>query len=495
MGRLISRSQYLMGLQCPKRLWLYKNRRALLPPQDEAARVQLASGAAVEALGRGLYPGGRLIQVGASAFRRAMADTARGIKKGSVLYGATVSAGGMFARCDILSPAPGGAWDLVDVTSALTAREEHVQGLAAQACALSAAGLKVRSALLARVNRDYVRATPVSPRDFFVAEDLTAPVMEAARLLPSALQGLDAELSSPEEPRTPIGERCLVPHECPFRAYCWKGLPPLSVFNLPRLSWEKRGALRLMGITAAADIPDTFELEPWQRRCVEAARTGRPVMDAAAIRAFLAGLSYPLYHIDFETVMSAIPLYDGTRPYQQVPFQVSLHVQPSPGAASSHFEHLASPAGDPRPGVADFLLSHIGPDGSLVAYNSPFEEARLMETARDLGGRASALAGFAARLRDLAAPFRDRAYVHPAFNGSYSLKKVLPVIAPELSYDGLSISGGAQAQFTFLAMAEGRLSPAEAGRAAAGLKEYCGRDTLAMVRILEELYRVSKEER
>ena len=489
MAKRISKSQFLMGLQCPKRLWLYNYRKDLIPPADPARQKLFDEGHAVDELSRGYFKGGKLVAFDYRQLSHALKHTAWLMESGAkLIYEGAFTAAGVLIRCDMLKKNADGSWDLIEVKSSTAVKEEHLPDAALQRCVLEAAGLKIKKTWLMHINREFVKQGPIDPKAFFKRKDIT---QETAALLPAIAENLEKfmeVLAAQNAPEVSIGRQCSAPYDCDFTGHCWKGVPEYSIYNIPRLTWEKKNTLKAMGIMKFSDVPETFDLNGAQRLYLQVEKTGRPVIDKAALADFLKELEYPLYHVDFETLMPGIPLYDGSRPYQQVPFQVSLHVQAGKGAEPRHFEYLGDPAGDPRPGLIGFLARHIGPAGSLLAYNSAFEASRMKELAADFPALGAALPGFAGRLKDLMKPFQQQAYVLPEFRGRYSIKVILPALAPGMSYKDMAIGNGADAQLAYAGMVAGKLNPDEMARARRDLKAYCGQDTLAMVKILARLY-------
>lgn len=489
MTKRISKSQYMMGVQCPKKLWLYNFRKDLIPPVDAAKQRLFDEGHAVDELSRGYYKGGKLVAFDYRQLSHAIKHTDWLMNEdgAKLIYEGAFAAVGVLIRCDMLKKNPDGSWDLIEVKSSTSVKEEHIPDAALQRYVLEAAGVKVGKVWLMHINPKFVKDGPINPKKFFTKADITG---ETAALLPAVRENLDKfmEALAGPCPEPGIGRHCSDPYDCDFRHHCWKDVPPYSIYDIPRLGWDKKNTLKAMGIINFRDVPDTFDLNTAQRLCLQVERTGRPVVDKAALAAFLATLRYPLYHIDFETIMPGIPLYEGTRPYQQVPFQVSLHIQDAPGAEPRHLEYLANPAGDPRPGLVAFLLNNIGPEGSLLAYNAAFEVSRLKELAEGFTGPAEALLALAGRAVDLMAPFKAQAYVLPEFHGRYSIKVLLPAMVPGMTYEGMAIANGADAQQAFSAMAAGKMDRADIEKTKEALLVYCGQDTLAMVKILAKLY-------
>ena len=489
MAKRISKSQFMMGLQCPKRLWLYNYRKDLIPPIDPAKQKLFDEGHAVDELSRNYFKGGKLVAFDYRQLSHAIKHTAWLMENGAkLIYEGAFTAASVLIRCDMLKKNPDGSWDLIEVKSSTAVKEEHLPDAALQRYVLQAAGLKLKKVWLMHVNREFVKQGPINPKEFFRRKDITE---KTAALLPAISEDLEKfmeVLAAREAPEISIGRRCSTPYGCDFSAHCWKGMPEYSIYNIPRLTWEKKNTLKAMGIMKFSDVPETFDLNATHRLYLQVEKSGKPVIDRVALADFLKELEYPLYHVDFETLMPGIPLYDSSRPYQQVPFQVSIHVQESKGAEPHHLEYLGDPAGDPRPGLIAFMAKHISPKGSLLAYNAAFEASRIKEMAEDFPALKTALLDFATRLKDLMKPFQQQVYVLPEFRGRYSIKVILPALVPGMSYKDLAIGNGGDAQLAYAGMVAGRLNLQEIEQARQDLKIYCGRDTLAMVKILDRLY-------
>ena len=240
-----------------------------------------------------------------------------------------------------------------------------------------------------------------------------------------------------------------------------------------------------MGVESIGDIPDDFELTEIQRRAATSVQTGTPWFNPDLGKQ-LESLQYPLSFMDFETVNPAIPRFPGMRPYVHLPFQWSVHVQREPGAAPQHHEFLASDSSDPRCEFIASLCSALGDHGTIVVYNAAFESGRLSELATWFPELAEGIKDIQARLWDLLPIVRNHAY-HPAFAGSFSLKSVLPALVPDLTYEGMGVANGQDAGWAWVSLIRGAGNQAEHERLRKALLDYCGQDTLALVKVLEKL--------
>jgi hypothetical protein len=246
--------------------------------------------------------------------------------------------------------------------------------------------------------------------------------------------------------------------------------------------------LEELGIASIRDIPDDFELSEIQRRAAKCVQTGEPWF-SPALSAGLDKLEYPLRFVDFETINPCVPRFAGMRPYDQLPFQFSIHSQNEPGAILEHHEFLAPDANDPRREFISSLFATLGETGSIVVYSS-FEAQRLSELAAWLPEYAEGINAIQRRLFDLLPVVREHVY-HPAFAGSYSIKSVLPALVPDMTYDGMEVANGQDAGLAWESLVRGAANGSEHDRIRKALLEYCGQDTLAMVRLLGKLQRIS----
>ena len=481
----LSKSQFIRGLQCPKSLWLLKNRPELRDPVDAATQARFDVGIEVGILAQQLFPNGESIKFSGGNFKEMLARTRQLITQGATtIYEASFSFDNIFVMVDILHKGKKG-WEIHEVKSSTGVKEVHVHDAGIQYYVLTGKGLDVARTTIVHLDTSYVRQGELDLCSLFFIADVTEPVLAKQDFLRAELTAMRQEIKT-GMPDRDIGVQCNDPYPCDFIGHCWQHIPEYSIFNLARLKQEKKFDLYSRGIVRLEDIPEDYPLSVSQRIQVECARDNSELIRRDAIRVFLTELWFPLYFLDFETFQQPVPLFDGVRPYQQIPFQYSLHTLAGPDGDLDHQEFLAPAGRDPRRELAERLVVDIPGPGCVLAYNQVFEKGvirRLAEAYPDLREKLLAIHD---NIRDLMAPFLKKDFYLPQMRGSYSIKYVLPALVPELSYQGLAIADGDQAMnaYATLHLLKDEREIEEKRRA---LLEYCRMDTLAMVRIWERL--------
>jgi hypothetical protein len=481
-GKLLSKSRYLSGLQCPKLLWVSVNEPNRLPPVDPATQYTFDQGHEVGKLAQQLFPGG--IELPTDGFMANIKQTRDTLALRRPLFEAGFMAGRLFCRVDVLTPDGDDGWDITEVKSTTEVKEEQRQDIAFQRHVCTRAGLNIRHCCIMHINNRYIKQGELDPGKFFIIEDVTDSLDDYSAGLEDSIDEMLSCLEG-EEPGGIIGRRCNDPYDCGLQDECWAGLPDHHVMTLA--SGKKLGEeLLRRGILAITEIPDDVPLNAKQRIQRNCLLCGKPHLNPAELKAFLKKLVLPLYFLDFESFQTAIPRYDGTRPYQQIPFQFSLHVYSGDGEPLSHRDYLADGPADPRPGLLNKLGEAIGTAGSVVAYNAAFESRLLQDAADAFPAHQPWIGDVLGRVVDLMAPFRGFLYYHPSQGGSYSIKKVLPALTG-ISYDGLDIGEGSQASLMYMESIFGAMDETERQEIRCNLETYCGQDTEGMVRIVEKL--------
>lgn len=488
----LSKSKYLLGLQCPKLLWYHYNAKDEIPQISADTQAIFEQGHLVGAYAKRLYPGGIEVAEGIYDYERVTAETQALIARRAPLFEPAFRYKNVYARADILNPVGTDAWELIEVKSSTDVKDINLHDLALQWYAYDGAGLRIERCFLLHINRDYVRHGDIDVQKLFVREDVTAQVK---KLLPTVEANVDemiATIGAPSCPAVPIGLCCYDPYPCVLQEQCFAFLPRHNPLTLQSIRKKKAFALIESGMSDLTELDDGVSLTARQKIQIKSLRTQKEFIDKRTIRSFLNALVYPLYFLDFESICPAIPLYDNSSPYQQIPFQFSLHVQSSPGAAPDLFGSLADGRDDPRVQFLSLLRSHLGDKGSIVSYNASFEKNILKQTCEVYPAYRAWNKTVQRRFVDLLKPFQAFSYYHYAQLGSASIKSVLPVLTGH-GYEDMPIAEGGMASREFMRITHGQdIPPAERESVRKNLEEYCKLDTMAMIKIIDKLREMSE---
>jgi hypothetical protein len=375
------------------------------------------------------------------------------------------------------------SYDLYEIKSSTGVDKEIVYDVTFQAAVLEDQ-IMVDHFYVLHLGKEYNRAGELDLSSLFIAEDISDKVNA---LKPEVLQLREQALHVAQLKDYGDAEICLSPKDCPCPEICHPGLPDFSIFDIPRLNRNKKLQLLKNGIKAAKDIPLSFDLNDKQRQVADCARTNTEHIDKASLQVELDRLKYPLLFLDYETCISAIPQYDGYQPQQQIVFQYSLHRLDQPDGDPKHFCCVAVTTGDPSLEVLKHLSMDLGSSGTVIVWNKAFEMTRNSEMAKLHPGHAGFLEDVNTRIYDLGELVNLGYYVHPGFKGSWSIKHVLPVMVPELTYNGLAINKGDQASMAWWNMTFGNVEDQEKENLIKALEIYCELDTLAMVEIYNKV--------
>jgi hypothetical protein len=407
----------------------------------------------------------------------------------TILYEATFLYDDVLAALDILLKDEEG-WKAYEVKSSTKVSETYIKDAAIQYYTITNSGIDLKDISIVHINNQYTKDGELDIHQLFTIESVYDQVLEFLPRIPNEIRRLKSVIESPDIPNVDIGNHCFEPYDCDFRGTCWKHIPDYSVFDISRLNKDKKFDLYNTGVITLDDIDlSQTDLNANQVLQVQSEINGTSHIDIEEIRNFTNGLNYPLYYLDFETIGSAVPKYNGSRPYQQLVFQYSLHIQKTSTSELEHREYLADSSQDPRIGFIEKMINDCGISGDIIVYNIGFERGKLNDLIEVFPEYSNELRGIVNRLKDLMIPFQQKWYYTPEMKGSYSIKSVLPALVPELSYNDLEIKEGGTASNTFLSMVNGTFE-GDVEETRRQLLEYCKLDTYAMVKILDKLLQV-----
>ena len=491
----LSKSLYIRGLQCEKSLWLKKKKPEVLQAPDDGAQAVFDTGTSVGELACELFSGGKRIEY-TDDFSSQMAKTKKLMGHGTkVIYEATFCFDGILVMVDILCVGDDGLV-INEVKSSTSVKEVYIDDSAIQHYVLSSLGYNVSAVNIIHIDSNYVRGEKLELDKFFHIEDVTEQVKQKQADIPKILSKFDEILSKNVEPEIDIGVQCANPYLCDAWEYCWReqrGIPEYSIFDISGLRNKKKFELYKNGIVKFEDIKELDKFNVSQQIQIRSELSKEQIIDKEAIKEFLETLSYPLYHLDFETFQQAVPEFIGLSPYEQIPFQFSIHKDDGKGNLE-HFEFLAEVGTDPRYELALNLIKFIPQDACVLAYNMSFEKRVIRRLAEIYPQISNELMAIHDNIKDLMAPFANKSYYHPKMQGSYSIKYVLPALVPEFesAYKDLNlIHHGGEAMQVYEAMAYMPAKERDAYKKA--LLAYCKLDTLAMIKVLEKLREVAKQ--
>lgn len=483
----LSKSRFMAGVQCLKRLYFQVHRPDLAAQPEESALATLQQGKQVGELAREAFPDGVLVQADKLKLPEAITRTAQLIADRDVktIFEGSFRQDDIVVRTDILARKPQGGWRLVEVKASTEIKKHHPYDVGIQQHVLNASRLETTPCLM-HVNRDYVYdGREYDLERLFTIRNLGPEVEKLRAKLPELIRQQRVVLSRPDPPEIASGPHCKDPIRCEFFDHCNPELPDDHVQLLPAISTARLSQLAAMGVASIHDIPANFPLSARQRRVCDCVQTGAAWF-GEGLKEAIGQLEYPLHFMDFETVNPALPRFAGMRPYDPIPFQWSIHIRKTPGGPTEHHEFLAGDESDPRLLFLTSLLEALGQGGHVIVYNQTFESQRLEDLARWIPEYAGRIGQIQARLWDLLDAVRKYVY-HPRFRGSFSLKHVLPALIPDMTYAGMQVADGEEAGLAWEKMVRGLVSEQERARLRNALLEYCSLDTLAMIQLLDFL--------
>lgn len=490
---LLSKSDYLLYLKHPAWLWLKKHDKERLPRIDDNTQAVFDAGNLFEGYAEKHFDNG--VRLGFTDYASYLAlpeQTLEALLGGvKTIFQARFLAGQITCICDVINVVADKTFDLYEIKSSTSAKPEHIIDLAFQVKVIEESGFKVRNVFVIHVNNGYVRNGDIDPKEFSNISDVTDKVRAKEEFTASKL---DEALTTMQLSEVPDLSPSLAGNGA-FGEWLeiyksLNDLPKDTIYDLCGLNASKVEAFESAGIYTLQEIPDDYKLTPKQALQVQAAKLDQQLILSEPIREFLSHLEFPLYFLDYETLGGIVPAFDGLKPYQQVPFQYSLHIIDSPDADLRHEEYLHREATNPCEQLSSSLRNHIGDKGTVIVWNESFEKKCNSLLGEIVTDHTEFLNQVNDRIVDLMIPFAKGWFVDKRFCGSASIKNVLPVIAPHLSYKTLGIQEGASAQRLWTQSVIDGKDHIDKEVLFADLIEYCKLDTLAMVEAFNVLRKI-----
>jgi hypothetical protein len=480
----LSKTKLTAFEQCPRRLWLSVHRPELAQESD-LVQQGFASGHEVGALACAALSDGVMIEAEPDLGAAIARTTELVIAGDRPLFEATFVHDGLLVRVDIMEPDGAGGWRVAEVKSTTGAKAYHWADLATQLWVMRESGIKISGAAIRHLDRGFRLDEAGVYEGLFL--DSSAPDLEPIiQARPNVASAARTTLAGPEPDIAP-GAQCGDPFACPFEGWCGRDLPPppeWPIALLPRTGAMVAAHWAEKGVHDLSQVPEGAFANRLHDRIHRATLTGIAYHDRDGACAVIDNWAYPRIYLDFETIQHVVPRWMGTGPYGQVPFQFSAHIEEADGDVQ-HVGFLSTDGADPRPAITEALAALPG-QGAVIAYNAAFERRCLLDLAEAVPTHAEALRSLASRLVDLLPVTRYHWY-HRDQRGSWSIKHVLPTIAPELDYAGLEVKDGTLAMEAWREAADPATTSERHAAIRVALEAYCARDTFAMVILLRRL--------
>lgn len=487
LPRLLSKTKLMRGYRCLKAIYLTIHQPSAEAPITPELQALFDQGNAVGMAARTYFPGGVLIDNVPWDFTGTLAKTREAMANGAtIIYEAAFEHMGCYARADIIVLSPEtNRWRIYEVKSTTKVKPEHLEDVGLQTWIMAKCDVLIEQVNIMHLN-PACRYPDLS--NLFCTEDVTQQMREQYITVKPKLHEIFSVIATPNTPDIDIGEQCLKPTECGFKAHCWqaKKIPDFSIFNLPGIH-SRKWELYQAGIINVDD-PRLTDLDELQERIIHCYKTHERYVDKAGIQAAIADWQFPLVFLDFETINPAIPRYDDTKPFQHVPFQFSVHVWESFDGEITHDEFLHTAADDPRPDLIPALIEACGEKGTILAYYAKFEIERIKELIAYAPQYQVALEKLLERIVDPLPLFRACVYDN-GFMGSYSLKKVAPALLGEsATYQDMLVGDGGAAQRAFEELIAEKTTAQRKVLLQQAMLDYCKQDTEVMVGLVKWLY-------
>lgn len=487
----LSKSTFQRGMQCVKSLYLYKNFIHLRDPLSAQQKAVFNRGNNVGVLAQKLFDGGTdvskvVTKRSENYYSELVEQTKKFIDSGSdIIYEAAFQHNQVLVILDILVKKDG-KWFAYEVKSSTRITQTYLIDATLQYWVITNSGLPLEDMSIIIINNQYVRKGALNIQELFKTQSVKSEVLLNQEMIEQQITLLKEVIVSAQMPNIPIGEQCFSPYNCDFTGTCWKQVPPASIFDISGVQKSELFNLYNAGYKTIRQIPEENNLDKNANIHIQAYKKDAAVINKSEIKSFLDKLSYPLFFMDFETFMPAVPIYDCTKPYQHIPFQYSIHYKKTEDGTLEHFYFLAEQGSDPRKAFLESLLKDIGTHGTILVYDVLMEKNVLNGLKQQYPEYTADIEAVLNRFVDLIKPFQEKNYYHPNMKNSFSIKNILHALVPELSYTDLQISSGSIAMTAFESL-QTEADMFKIIEVRENLLKYCERDTLAMVKVLEIL--------
>jgi hypothetical protein len=487
---ILTKSNYLLGIQCPKFLWITKNDKERIPEPNEIEQKKFDDGTLVGELATTLFEGGIKIPEEDYQENLRLGINALEMRRPLFEFGIQVilKEGIIYSRADILNPVGKDEWDIIEVKSATKVKDINLHDVAFQKYVYEKAGLKIRKCFLMHINNEYIKNGQIEPSELFVQTDITDKIKPFEENLEKNINKMFNIIKGPE-PEFSVDSILTIEYDNLCLDEFINSLPKDNIFEFYRILKKKAVELYKNGYITMKDVPESFKLNDKQKIQKRLAYDNGVHIDKLEIDNFLKNLQYPIYYLDFETINPILPKFDGMKPYQRIPFQFSLHIQESKNAELKHISFLADGTNDPRSKFMQSLKENLGDKGSILVYNQGFEKGVMNESAIAFPEfREWYEENILPRIKDLWDVFRNFYYYDPKQKGSCSIKYVLPVMS-DLSYKDLEhVKKGDEASYQWERITYEDVNDSERLKIRKALEKYCELDTLAEVKIVDKLW-------
>jgi hypothetical protein len=474
----LTKSKYMNGLQC-HRLLYFANKKEL-PKITLSDQHKFNQGAEFEKYAHKLFE--NVIDLSNLDFLDNLKQSKQFLNQNKTLFESGFSIDDLYVRVDVLEPIDN-KFNLYEIKSTTQTKPEHINDLAFQKYVLEKINIKINNCYIIHLNKEFNKNGKINPRDLCQIDDVTDDVLKIEiESIKNNVSKFKEIIGSKEVPPILISKNCNNPYECPLKEKCWSILPKNNVLLLT--NWRVYWKLFNENILDLKDIPEDEKLTSKDKIILNSHLNNKSYVSKEQVENFLSDLNYPLYHFDFETFQTAVPIFDNSKPWQQIPFQYSLHIEKENGEIE-HREFLSDSNDDPRPKLLKQLKNNLGEKGDIVVFNKAFEIFRLKEMANDFPIYSNWIQSIIPRIKDLALPFQNFYYYNPMQKGSYSIKKVLPALT-DIDYSKLDINNGGDASVQFFySHIKHDLEGKEKIRI--DLLKYCELDTKAMIIIINQI--------